>query len=557
MSWPSDLVGRMDAVYADRPHFFQLRARAMMVLYLGGFLACLAALTNDLAQGFHAPIFHFMTDGVLALTMWLGIGLVWTGRDHLATYVVPLLLVMFSISSLAGALDGKPELFYGGWARWYPVFIAVNGLLMTQRFAVINTALSVAWTAAFYPLFRGELVGTPHAFVPGDAIDMISIELLTGVITIATIRFIEAELTANRTLNAGLEAIVVKRTQELSQTIRDRQTVLDNMAEGIIALGADGSIRLLNDQLTGIFGIADPDQLPLIEQVRQSGIAATQLMPLPDGRDGKVTVTPLPGENAPYGVVAIVRDVTLEREVDRLKTEFISTVSHELRTPMTSVLGFAKMIRRRLSKRVAPALPKDAERAQKAMAEALENLGIVVSEGERLTELINDVLDIAKMEAGRVVWRRNPIDVSALVTQSANAVAALFSEDRDVTLGVVVDPGLPEVVGDEHRLIQLLVNLLSNASKFTDSGTVTLQASVVDSGIEFSVTDTGSGVADTQQEAIFGRFRQAEDSLTDKPSGTGLGLAICQQIARAHDSEVHIVSAVGEGSRFSFVLPAS
>ncbi len=538
----------------------------MLLVYAGGLLATLAALLNDLQAGVHSAQFFFAMDGAMALTMLTAMTLVWRGRDHTATLAVPVIMIVFSLGSLAGALDGHPEDFYSGWARWYPVFIGVNGLLMSQRSAVLVTALSVTWTAAYYPLFSGVLVGTPDEFMPGDAIDMLSIELLMGVITVTTIRYIEAELVRNRKLNAGLEATVAKRTEQLSHTISDRQTVLDNMADGLIAMGSDGTIRVSNDQLSRLFGIEctvgstrsvgvlPMDLLPLVEQVRQSGTAATEHIELPGKRIGKVTVTPIPGKAPPYGIVALVRDVTIEQEVDRLKTEFIATVSHELRTPLTSVLGFSKVIRARLEKRVAPALPAEAEGAQKAMDQALSNLGIVVSEGERLTALINDVLDIAKMEAGRVVWRKDPVDVAALLTSSANAVSTLFPAQRDVVLKVECAEQLPVVIGDEHRLMQILVNLLSNASKFTEAGTVTLSAQPVDTGVELSVSDTGAGVPQEQLGAIFERFQQVEDTLTDKPQGTGLGLPICQQIAQAHDSQIEVSSTVSQGSRFWFVL---
>jgi signal transduction histidine kinase len=574
----STLLAPVDLAYRNRPRFFQLRAKAMLALYLAGAIAGVLALFGDLAQNLHSPWFHIAVDGGLALTLCIGFALVWLGKDDLGTAVVPIALVVFSVGTLVAALDGRPDKFYSGWARWYPVFIAVNALLMTQRSAWVVSIFSIGWTVAYYPLFSGALVGTPYQMVPGDMIDMVSIDVLTAVITIGTIRFIDAELHRNRALTASLEVTVQERTDELSTALEEKQAVLDNMADGLVSVGPDGDVRVVNDELMQMFhrdtldsdasagilaeyhsvivaGVLPPDLWRMLERVRQSGEAATQHLDLPDERIAKVTVTPMPAAAGPYGVVGLVRDVTLEREVDRLKTEFIATVSHELRTPLTSVLGFTKMIERKLETRVVPALPAEDERAGRAMDQVLENVKIVLSEGQRLTALINDVLDIAKMEAGRVDWRRDPVDPAKLIKQSADAVAALFPVDHPVQLTVEVEDGLPGLIGDEHRLVQVLVNLLSNASKFTEHGVVTLAARRVDGGVELSVSDTGDGVPVRQRKAIFERFRQVEDTLTNKPNGTGLGLPICQQIARAHSTEVQLESVIGEGSRFSITLP--
>ncbi|MCB0043520.1 MAG: hypothetical protein KDE23_27725, partial [Caldilinea sp.] len=204
------------------------------------------------------------------------------------------------------------------------------------------------------------------------------------------------------------------------------------------------------------------------------------------------------GEGGERGrsTVVLIDDVTVEREVDRMKTDFISTVSHELRTPLTSVLGFAKIIQRRLDERVFPHVDTSERGTERAMRQVDENLEIILSEGGRLTALINDVLDISKMEARRVEWQDSDVDLGEVIETAVRSTSALFL-GGDVEVVVEVSEGLPPVRGDKQRLVQVLINLLSNAQKFTREGTVTVGARPLDDDrVEVTVSDTGVGVAE-------------------------------------------------------------
>ena len=240
------------------------------------------------------------------------------------------------------------------------------------------------------------------------------------------------------------------------------------------------------------------------------------------------------------------------------KSQFLSNVSHELRTPLTSVIGFAKLVRKRLEEVVFPVVPPMAVAAdpklERAMRQVGDNLGIMVDEGERLTALINDVLDLAKIEAGRLEWRDDPVDVGELVTRATAATAALF-EQTGLALVVDVEDGLPETRGDRDRLIQVLINLLSNAVKFTPSGSVTVSARRITGDIVFAVADTGIGIAPEDRDRVWEQFGQAGDTLTDKPRGTGLGLPISRQIVEHHGGRMWLESTHGVGSVFRFALP--
>jgi signal transduction histidine kinase/DNA-binding response OmpR family regulator len=241
-------------------------------------------------------------------------------------------------------------------------------------------------------------------------------------------------------------------------------------------------------------------------------------------------------------------------QADAAKSSFLSTVSHELRTPLTSVLGFAKIIRRRLEERLFPMIPDDDRKVQQAKNQVIENLGIVVSEGERLTKLIDDVLDLAKIEAGKFTWNMSNLSVKEVIDRAVSATASLF-EAKKLELIRNIEPDLPAITGDQDRLIQVVINLISNAVKFTDSGSVTCSAHRHGSELIVGVKDSGIGIAADDQPKVFEKFKQVGDTLTDKPKGTGLGLPICKEIVEYHGGRIWVESEPGHGSTFSFSLP--
>ncbi len=244
----------------------------------------------------------------------------------------------------------------------------------------------------------------------------------------------------------------------------------------------------------------------------------------------------------------------IAEEADQAKSAFLSTVSHELRTPLTSVLGFAKIIKKRLDDRIFPLVPKDDKKIVATIQQVEDNLKVVVSEGERLTKLIDDVLDLAKIEAGKLEWHMEPVSLAEVIDRATAATSSLF-EQKGLRLITDVTPGLPVVTGDSDRLIQVVINLISNAVKFTDAGSVTCRAVRRGGEIVVSIVDTGMGIAPVDQPKVFERFKQVGDTLTDKPKGTGLGLPICREIVEHHGGRVWVESELGTGSVFSFSIP--
>ncbi len=242
------------------------------------------------------------------------------------------------------------------------------------------------------------------------------------------------------------------------------------------------------------------------------------------------------------------------QELDRIKSDFLSTVSHELRTPLTSVLGFTKIIKKRFEEIIVPQIKTEDGKTLKAMRQIGENIGIIISEGERLTSLINDVLDLTKIEAGKVEWKMEPLLMSEIVEQATAATLSLF-EQKGLKLIKRIEDNLPVINGDKNRLMQVVINLISNAVKFTDEGSVTCAVKKAGNGVTLSIIDTGRGIDLSDHEKVFEKFKQVGDTLTDKPSGTGLGLPICKQIVAHHGGRIWVESETGKGSNFSFTLP--
>ena len=242
-------------------------------------------------------------------------------------------------------------------------------------------------------------------------------------------------------------------------------------------------------------------------------------------------------------------------KANEAKSAFLSTVSHELRTPLTSVLGFTKIIRKRLDEKIFPSVDKSDPKTQKTINQISENLNVVISEGERLTHLINDVLDLAKIEAGKMEWNLEEVSIAEVAQRAISATSSLFDQ-KSLSLKKHIESDLPIIKGDRDKLIQVIINLISNAVKFTDSGSVICDVFKKSNELVVSITDTGIGIAPEDYAAVFEQFKQVgTDTLTDKPKGTGLGLPICKEIIEHHGGRIWLESQIGKGSTFSFALP--
>ena len=243
-------------------------------------------------------------------------------------------------------------------------------------------------------------------------------------------------------------------------------------------------------------------------------------------------------------------------EADRIKTEFLSTVSHELRTPLAAVLGFAKIISKRFDNVIFPNLRLEEDTVRASVLKVKKNINTIISEGERLTDLINDLLDVTKIEAGKVEWEMKPVSVAEIIKLASDITSSTF-EQHGLELECDVENDLPEITGDKYRLEQVLINLFSNAIKFTENGYIRCRAWMINSEILISVKDTVEGINKDDQESVFEKFRQVSIVPKDKPRGTGLGLPICKEIVNRHGGRIWVESEPGKGSTFSFTLPVT
>jgi Na+/proline symporter/nitrogen-specific signal transduction histidine kinase len=229
------------------------------------------------------------------------------------------------------------------------------------------------------------------------------------------------------------------------------------------------------------------------------------------------------------------------QELDQLKDDFISTVTHELRTPLTSIRAFSEILLD----------TPDMEIAQRS-----KFLTIIVKESERLTRLINQVLDLSKIESGNVKWHITEVDLREVVEDGLTATSQLFNEQH-VEIQVDLPDGVFPVLADRDRLMQVMLNLLSNAVKFCDhtAGLVQVNLRTHDSSVCVQVRDNGPGIKLEDQQIIFDKFRQVGDTMIDKPQGTGLGLPISRQIMTHFGGELWVESTPGAGATFAFTLP--
>lgn len=257
--------------------------------------------------------------------------------------------------------------------------------------------------------------------------------------------------------------------------------------------------------------------------------------------------------------IVAIRTMELRRaneelvRLDLQRSAFLSSASHELRTPLAAILGFSKLIRKNFRRYFAAhAETLGLDDKSEAM---MGNLDIIAKEGDRLTRLINDLLDINKIEAGQMEWRDTLINIPDEIRRAAKTMAPQFENNTAVALEVDVPKAFPPLSFDPDRMQQLLINLLSNAYKHTDCGAIAIAASVAKGIIRITVSDTGRGIRPEDLGLIFQKFYQSESNDKGKPLGTGLGLPICQHIVEHYGGRMSVVSTMDAGSTFTVELP--
>lgn len=373
-------------------------------------------------------------------------------------------------------------------------------------------------------------------------------------------RIIRGNTRELQALNEQLEKKVAERTSELSMEMGRLEAILTSMVEGVVVTDRDNRVILCNPAAQKIFDLVPHrilnkriedackvgDFCVLAEFVRQmceeDGLANVREEEAEvKGKKLRINIAPLMDEGGEFaGVVMSIRDITMEGEVDRMKTEFISTVSHELKTPLTSMKGSLQYILNRGK------WQSDTEP---------ELLKVCLRNTDRLIRLINDILDISKIEAGRMDFSLKPQSIGELVCYAIEEISG-FAMNRHVSVNNYVGADLPRVYGDHDRLIQVLTNLLSNAVKFSPTGkTVQLSAKREGNYVAVSVTDEGDTIRWSDRDKLFRKFQQLHTIGITEGGGTGLGLAICKEIIERHHGRIYYQEVAGGGNVFTFTVP--
>ncbi|MDP8909946.1 MAG: MASE1 domain-containing protein [Chloroflexota bacterium] len=365
----------------------------------------------------------------------------------------------------------------------------------------------------------------------------------------------------------GLAAAVTeRRAAQLEELLRHNQAILNAAGEGIYSIDSDGVITLANPAAIRMTGhepgeldgrhlhaeihLSRPDgtpypaaECPMLASLQDATVhrGDTDVCWRKDGTSFPVeyTSTPMVEDGQVKGAVVVVRDITERREVERAKDEFTSVVSHELRTPLTSIRGSLGL----LQSGVLGPLPEQGQRM----------VTIAVQNTDRLVRLINDILDIERIDSGDIAMHEQLCDAAELIERAVQGIGQGAAEAQ---VRLIEDAQPAALLADPDRVFQILTNLISNAVKFSPPGANVRVSSVRrDHEVLFEVADEGRGIPADKLEAIFERFQQVDASDSREKGGTGLGLAICRTIVERHGGRIWVDSEPGVGSTFSFVLP--
>ncbi len=356
--------------------------------------------------------------------------------------------------------------------------------------------------------------------------------------------------------------------------------MLEHLSDGLLLTDPNGRVILTNpafEQMMGrpaatMLGKPLPSDLapglgPLIGQSLEAASEPTSgEISLDDGRQIQVNASTVESKRGNVlGVLITLRDVSRQRAAEQIKDTVLTTISHELCTPLASIVGFTALAVKVLDERLAPFIASQGPKARHALARITDHLHRIDESGRQLEQMTNDLLILADIKAGRLQWNMTDVSLQDVIHEATSTVKPQ-AETKDLPIHLSLSPELPIVRGDRARLIQLVVNLLDNAVKFTEQGKIEISATTLMGGeqdiplphgdyLVVSVSDTGQGISPKTLPHLFERFFQSGDLLTDKPSGIGLGLSLCREIIERHGGHIWATSEPGAGSTFSFALP--
>ncbi len=376
-------------------------------------------------------------------------------------------------------------------------------------------------------------------------------------------RFAEEDVTLLTALAKSAASVIssAKLYIAVADEKRELEQTLQGMLAGVLVVDEENRVRLMNSAAKHIFGVSSDDgtgkllsQVIRDEEVHDlvrscldgnSEATAEVSIYSPEERIYQVQTALLRGENGDVsGVVATFNDITELRGVERMKSEFVSTVSHELRTPLTSIKGFIRTL-------------LDDTEGYYDRETQMEFYRIIDTECDRLVRLINDLLNLSRIESGRALELvLDKVDLGELISRVVDSQRSYTDRHE---FDILVPNDLPRINADRDKIDQVLTNLLSNAIKYSpDGGTISVHAREIEGNkVSVSISDQGIGIPEDQISKLFTRFHRVDSRDSRKQYGTGIGLYLVKHLVEAHEGEVSVTSDQGEGSTFTFVLPTA
>jgi PAS domain S-box-containing protein len=456
-----------------------------------------------------------------------------------------------------------------GWVMENRQPVAITDLRSDSRWIPLSDIAHAAHSALAVPLLAGERVLGALILLSRrtGAFDESQVRLVAAIAQHVAAAMNNAEL--YRLIHAQAEQLAASLTRQQVEASKSR-AMLEAIAEGVLVTDGAHQVALLNpaaehilgvkrEQVLGrpatsMIGLFGPSAREWAQAVqawaepnghRTAPAALSQRIQLEDGRVVSVQVTPIRGENGFLGTVSSVRDVTREVEIDRLKSEFVATVSHELRTPMTSIRGYAELL---LMGAVGT-----------LNGEQQRYIEIIRTNTERLAELVADLLDLSRIEAGRAEWLPQPLAPADLLEDARRyALSRCQQEGKPLDVRTHVAADLPAASGDTARMRQVFENLIDNSVEFTRAGgSLDLSAALAGEQIEFRVKDSGIGIPASEIDRVFERFFRGERALDLGVPGTGLGLPMVRSLLQLQGGEIEVESSgiPGQGTAFIIRLP--
>jgi PAS domain S-box-containing protein len=478
-----------------------------------------------------------------------------------------------SLENLGHFMDVS-EPILGGVAGYVHVGMersVIYSTLYDWLFLLFGSLLLVFLVSVSLSYYSARRISRPLRALTHYSTKVANLDFSGDDVEVSTNDELETLAEAMATMKGELQRVFQGQEQTLNDIL-----AIEQMDDGLVITDSQGKIERMNPRFCemvqkkwGELHGADLDDLldlSLISNLRELHISDSESeeVVLPGKRTAKALGKAIMNRRdhsdnimsskCVLGYVISMRDITREKELDEMKTAFLATVSHELRTPLTSILGFTSLVQKTLENKVKAGVPEDQKEVHNAVIRCQTNLSVVTEEGERLTGIVDDLLDVMRMESGEMIWSREKFSIGEMIERSIVNTEGLL-HTKDFAICSEIPDNLPPVLGDRDRIMQVLINLISNAVKFTKKGKITCSVAVEEKEIVVRVRDTGCGISASDCVRVFQRFKQVGNNMLDKPAGSGLGLAICKEIVTYHEGRMWVESELGVGSIFAFTLP--